>query len=308
MGRTIKQTPMGMEWIHGDKYVTGMLREFGLSECKPVCTPVAREEQSLGDDRPDMPKAEASRFRRAVAKVNYLSQDRLDIALGSSLLARTMSRPREGDEQRLKRILRYLRAFPRAIIHFMWQPLEHSFDLMTDSDWATCKTTRKSTSGGILLRGRHLISHWSRIQGKIAPSSGEAELFSASTGLSVLAGAVNLDMELTGKSLTDYQLRHRVDASACRSMLIRRGAGAVKHLEVRDLWGQQMVRRLGVLVMKVPRAENTADLLASPGEVADFRAHLANLGVHLSVEEADSSLQSTMAYFLMPIAAAALRT
>ena len=125
-----------------------------------------------------------------------------------------------------------------------------------------------------------MIARWSKLQGKVAPSSGEAELFSGNVGLSALTGTVNLMREVMGQE--DYAsgaLNHYVDATACKSMLLRRGAGAVKHLEVRDLWGQELVKRYGITVIKIPREQNGADVLASASAPADFDRHLGLMNI-----------------------------
>ena len=44
-----------------------------------------------------------------------------------------------------------------------------------DSDWAGCRKTRKSTSGGVLYLGDTPVRGWSSNQAVIALSSGEAE-------------------------------------------------------------------------------------------------------------------------------------
>ena len=46
----------------------------------------------------------------------------------------------------------------------------------SDSDWAGDRKTGKSTSGGVVMRGLHLIKSWSRTQDAITLSSAEAEL------------------------------------------------------------------------------------------------------------------------------------
>ena len=51
-----------------------------------------------------------------------------------------------------------------------------------DSDWAGCKSTRKSTSGGAVTWGGGLLKSWSRSQGPVAISSGEAEFYAAIKG------------------------------------------------------------------------------------------------------------------------------
>ena len=46
----------------------------------------------------------------------------------------------------------------------------------SDSDWAGDRKTGKSTSGGVVMLGRHLVESWSRTQDAIKLSSAEAEL------------------------------------------------------------------------------------------------------------------------------------
>ena len=60
-----------------------------------------------------------------------------------------------------------------------------------DSDHAGCLITRKSTSGGMMRWGDHVLKWWSKTQPTIPLSSGEAELAamlrSTSEGLGMLA-------------------------------------------------------------------------------------------------------------------------
>ena len=63
------------------------------------------------------------------------------------------------------------------IYEFGWQEQPAPFDIYSDSDWATCRATRKSSSGGALLHGRHLLKTYSKTQSTVALSSGEAELY-----------------------------------------------------------------------------------------------------------------------------------
>ena len=91
----------------------------------------------------------ATNHRAAVARVVYLAQDRL--ALGMAI-------PREGDNERLKRVARYLRGTPD---HVQWYPLQEETNtvvLFTDADWATRRETRRSNSGNTVMLGNHLIA------------------------------------------------------------------------------------------------------------------------------------------------------
>ena len=49
--------------------------------------------------------------------------------------------------------------------------------MTSDANWAGCKRARKSTSGGTVMLGNHLIRTYSKTQSTIAKSSGESELY-----------------------------------------------------------------------------------------------------------------------------------
>ena len=95
-----------------------------------------------------------------------------------------MSAPTEADVVRLKRVLRYLKSHPRGVYLYGWQPTADTLRAQVDSDWAGCEKSRKSTSGGLIYFGTHVILHWARTQTTIALSSGEAELGGIITGVS----------------------------------------------------------------------------------------------------------------------------
>ena len=72
------------------------------------------EEQALGQD-------DSRIYRRAAARLNYMSLDRADLSYSSKEAARGMAKPTVGDVIRLKRILRYLNGSPKVINKFEWQ-------------------------------------------------------------------------------------------------------------------------------------------------------------------------------------------
>ena len=60
----------------------------------------------------------------------------------------------------MQRLTRYLKDSPRLVYSFPWQK-DSDLDVFVDTDFAGCLATRRSTSGGVALRGAHLIKHWS---------------------------------------------------------------------------------------------------------------------------------------------------
>ena len=226
-----------------------------MQECNPCDTPTGEEGKT--DNAMNMDAGEATLFRRAAARVNYLSQDRPDLNVASRLLAMRMANPKKGDELILKRVLQYLKGHPRSVYRYSWGGDSKQLELYTDSDWAGDKEKRRSTSGGVILYGGHLVSHWSKLQGSPAPSSGEAELNAGSKGLSEMLGIRHL-LDQMG---VDVGMTHYLDASAAKGTILRRGAGKIKHLEVRQRWCQHAVDRYCIKIVKIPRKQNLADTL-----------------------------------------------
>ena len=184
-----------------------------------------------------------------------------------------MASPTAEDEIQLKRILRYLSIRSQFSTMFPWQSQPRSIEIHTDSDWAGCLRTRRSTSGGTLRYGRHLLHPWSKTQAVVSLSSAEAELNSMVKGL-----AEGLLVRNTiGEFHEHVQLRLFCDSSAARGIAARRGAGRTKHLEVKQIWLQEQVQRGILSVFRVPRSLNPADMLTHHWVAEDGRRHLEHL-------------------------------
>jgi hypothetical protein len=104
-----------------------------------------------------------------------------------------------------------------------------------DTDFASCKATRRSTSGGVALYGSHTIKHWSKTQTTVCLSSGEAELRGTGDGLAQAIGLQSIARDL---GLT-WRIDMHTDATAAIGIAHRRGMGKIKHLDVTDLWIQE---------------------------------------------------------------------
>ena len=127
-----------------------------MADSKAVVTPGISENDRSGEHELS-PGMNPTLFRRTVAKLNYVAVDRPDVAFAVHRLTMKMAAPAEEDWLPLKRLLRYLKGVPRMSLSFPWQPAQDKLNIMTDSDWAGCKDTRKSTSGGVIRYGKHVI-------------------------------------------------------------------------------------------------------------------------------------------------------
>ena len=77
-----------------------------------------------------------------------------------------MAKPTNVAMQALKRLGRYLKAKPRLVFNLPFQDAS-VWEVYTDTDWAGCPRTRKSTSGGCLMMGGHVIKIWSSTQASL---------------------------------------------------------------------------------------------------------------------------------------------
>ena len=68
-----------------------------------------------------------------------------------------MAKNTTGHWLKLKRLGSYLIESGRTVMRYDWQGHEHGVTGYSDSDWAGCRVTRKSTSGGAIMVGGHFI-------------------------------------------------------------------------------------------------------------------------------------------------------
>ena len=216
---------------------------------------------------------EATNFRALSARSNFLAQDRGDIQYATKELCREFAIPNRNSYLRLKRTVRYLVGVPRLVHVYKWgQGISESdcYDIYVDTDFAGCKETRRSTSGGVVLLDGRLVKQWSKTQSTLALSSGEAELHGIAAGI-----AQGLGMKSIANDL-GFQIGVRVhtDATAALGICRRRGLGKIRHLDVTDLWCQEQVRLGKVSLHKVLGSENPADIMTKYTDSATLKKML----------------------------------
>ena len=245
---------------------------------KPVeesIEPAGNHEQDEGDGDNDMEMEadEAKRFRAITARLNYLAVDRVDLQYSVKEAARHMSAPRTSSWTLLTKIGRYLVGKPRLVMLFKWQSPTKKVTTFTDSDWAGCQRTAKSTSGGVVCIGEHVIKTYSRQQKVIALSSAEAELYAmvaaSAESLAIIAYAEDLGAQMGGEVF--------VDSSAALGISQRCGIGKVRHLRTQGLWVQEARLTGRLAYRKVLGSKNPADVLTKHVPADLLQKHLETL-------------------------------
>ena len=196
-----------------------------------------------------------------------------------------MSKPTTGSLRRLRRIGRYLKKFPRLIWKYDMQNEMNEITVRTDADWAGCRRSRKSTSGGTISRGSHCIKAWSKTQAVIAKSSAESELYGVVRGACEGIGAKTLCADLGDEVGISLEL----DATAAKGTLDRSGLAKVRHIDVNCLWLQEQCAKKIVPLRKIPGEINIADLMTKHLTAIVIQKHVGNMNLEFRSGRSDKA-------------------
>ena len=141
--------------------------------------------ECVDGDNEEIDQEQTSRFRSSVLTLLYLSNERTDIQSTVLFLCTKLKSPTALEMRQLKRLLRYVKGTEDMSTVFevrdnndKREQLVKKLEVFTDSDWASDQTTRKSTSGAVIMaEGMRLHAHSC---GQASVSSYEAEVMAAS--------------------------------------------------------------------------------------------------------------------------------
>ena len=146
------------------RHVETLVSEMGLNnKSKAVSTPGVG--MSDEDDGKELDAENRACCRSWTMRASYLSQDRCELQFAVKELARRMQQP---NMQALKRLVRFLKGSPRCLVVYNRQPEQPFVDVFSDSDWAGCTKTRRSTSSSYVMLGGHLLVSSATTQNVVA--------------------------------------------------------------------------------------------------------------------------------------------
>nr|GEW49752.1 putative ribonuclease H-like domain-containing protein [Tanacetum cinerariifolium] len=129
LGLQVNQRPDG-NFIHQEKYVADILKKFDLDNFKLAFTPF--EPQKIREKNvPDEPIS-VHLYRSMIGCLMYLTATRPDIMFVVCASARHQVTPKTSNLLSIKRIFKYLTAYPKL---GLWYPRDSPFDLGISSTW-----------------------------------------------------------------------------------------------------------------------------------------------------------------------------
>ena len=255
--RIIKWENDEFTWEADPKHVARTIEILNLADAKPADTPGTKTTgASMRDALDPLVGGDLATYPSICGLLNYLATDRPDIQYSVKCILVDMKGPTKLSLLRCKRIGRYLKGKPVLLWRFPKQKLPTRVVYQTDSDWAECKETRKSTTCIFGFFGSHLLETQVAGQSLIALSSGEAEFYAIGRG-SASALMMKYFLEQVGIEVVAVI---QSDSSAARGIASRIGCGKLRHLHIRDLWIQEKVRSGELVLERALTEDNTSDL------------------------------------------------
>ena len=242
LGRKIRWHQWGLTWKGDERHMKMVIGFFGMGESSKRLMKNGFKEDEVKDvkESHELGAEEYKSYRMLAARLNFMAQDNPAIQYAAKEICRNMARPGSAHFARIKKLARFLLGVETSRWECPWQeePEAANLKVFTDSDWAGCLRTRRSTSGGLVMLGWHPLRTWSSTQSVVATSSAEAELFSAAEGASRSPGLQSMLQEMG----VETSLAVSTDSSSATSFASTRGLGRMRHLEVKDLWLQALVK------------------------------------------------------------------
>lgn len=157
-----------------DKYATDLLKRVGMSDCKPVSTPLSTSEKLSLHEGTLLGSNDGTQYRSIVGALQYLTLTRPDIAFPVNKVCQFLHAPTTVHWMAVKRILRYIKHCTRLGLK-IYKSSSTLVSAFSDADWAGSIDDRKSTGGFAVFLGSNIVSWIARKQPTVSRSSTESE-------------------------------------------------------------------------------------------------------------------------------------
>eukprot|EP00253_Pinus_taeda_P028609 PITA_28609 len=268
-------TNEGGIFLSQTKYLTQILKKYGMEDAKPVCTPmVTRCNLSANDESAAVHQPT---YRSMIGSLLYLTGTRPDIMHAVGIVGRFQENPKETHLQAVKRIFKYLQGTQN---YGLWYPTNTDLTLhtYTDTDWAGGVEDRKNTSGGAFFMGSRLVSWFSKKQSSIALSIVEAEYVAVASCCTQLIWMMQTlqDFQITCTPPISILCDNTSAISISKNPFMH---SKTEHIPIKYHFLREQVLEKKVKLEYVPSKEQVADILTKPLPKETFEYLKQKLGV-----------------------------
>ncbi|MBW0503680.1 hypothetical protein O181_043395 [Austropuccinia psidii MF-1] len=211
-------------------YIYSLLELYGMSNCKPVSTPLIPNLHLEGASISEKEKFQAlnSNYRSAVGSLSYLcSATRPDLSHSVSTLSQFLEKPGIQHWKAFLHVLRYLRGTNDIELNYQ-RNIDQPPIAYSDADWVNCRTTRQSVTGYLVTLNGNLVIWKTRKQPTVSLSSAEAEYRSLTNLFSELLWFKQVCEEINMIKMKRPIIIHQDNQGCINTTNTRR----MKHLEI----------------------------------------------------------------------------
>jgi histone deacetylase 1/2 len=178
-----------------EKYANDVLERVGMTQCKPVNSPLSTTEKLSRFKGSVLGPKDATNYRNIVGALQYLTLTRPNISFAVNKVCQFLHAPITTHWAAVKRILRNLQQSTRVGLKISKSPslLVSAF---SDADWAGRLDDRRSTGGFVVFLGTNLVSWSARKQATVSRSSTEVEYKALANATAEVMWIQTLLMEL----------------------------------------------------------------------------------------------------------------
>jgi len=258
-------------------YVERIANEWGLGQTRSVKTPIRIDDiyPSETEQSTVLSDKDKKKYQSIVGELLYAANvTRPDLGFSVGRLCQRLSNPYDHHMEAAKRIMRYLSQTGHYSLTFGGKGVDldiSGVSAFSDSDWAECKETRRSTSGCIILYNGDVVHWFSRRQKTVTASSAEAEYIAMFEASKEILWFRNWMFEVFGEYQSGATLIREDNQAAIalaqnNNMMVQR----IKHMDLKYHFIRELVADNKVRLMYINTKNQLADILTKPIQGSRF--------------------------------------